>query len=129
MKLVLKYSFFAFLATLTNIGTQYASLSLYDGTFSLYVAMALGTLTGLVVKYTLDKRYIFYFEVRSKVENVSKFILYSFMGIFTTLIFWGTELLFHFSFSGPWAKYAGAITGLTIGYGTKYHLDRRYVFR
>jgi putative flippase GtrA len=128
MTLALKYAFFAALATMVNIGTQYVSLFCYNKKFSLYLAMGFGTLTGLIVKYVLDKKHIFYYEVRTFREDISKFIFYSLMGVFTTLIFWGSELIFNACFKGQMAKYIGAIIGLTIGYITKYRLDKKFVF-
>jgi len=50
------------------------------------------------------------------------------MGIITTLLFWGVELGFDYFFDHHLAKYAGAITGLSLGYLIKYHLDKRFVF-
>ena len=126
--LATKYALFAVVATVTNIATQYCSLVIYSSTFGLYLAMALGTLTGLFVKYVLDKKYIFYHTAKNMQDNFFKFIVYSFMGVFTTVVFWGTELLFHHLFSFEEAKFVGAVVGLTIGYVTKYHLDKKYVF-
>lgn len=124
----IKYVIFALIATGVNIGTQYISLRLYNGPFSLYIAMAAGTGTGLVVKYILDKKYIFYHQTENISDDFGLFLLYSFMGVFTTLIFWGTELLFHHMIPHDWSKYAGAVTGLTIGYITKFILDKHFVF-
>lgn len=128
MTLAIKYLLFAILATGINIGTQYTSLSIYSGQFSLYLAMIWGTLAGLIVKYVLDKKYIFQFQTKDIKEDSIKFVLYSLMGIVTTLIFWGFELTFDAVFSFEQAKYAGAVFGLSIGYMTKYQLDKRYVF-
>jgi len=128
VNIALKYSFFASVATLTNILSQYVSLLIYGGRFSLYIAMAVGTLTGLFVKYVLDKKYIFYFQVDSAAKDTVKFLLYSFMGVFTTLIFWGTELAFDSLFRSEYAKFIGALIGLCFGYWTKFHLDKRFVF-
>ena len=50
------------------------------------------------------------------------------MGIFTTIIFWGTEIAFDVIFKSAGAKYIGAIIGLGIGYIIKYFLDKKYVF-
>ena len=126
--LVMRYTAFAALATGINIATQYVSSSLYTGSLELSVAMGLGTATGLVTKYLLDKRYIF-FDVDNSLRGHSvKFSLYSVMGVLTTLIFWGTELAFE-AFTGErHMRYIGAAIGLTIGYLTKYQLDRRFVF-
>lgn len=127
--LTLKYVLFAGIATLVNISTQYIALSIYGREYSLYLAMAAGTLTGLIIKYLLDKRYIFYYKTENNREDLARFLLYSFMGLFTTLIFWASELSFNYLFYFKEAKYIGAATGLTMGYVTKYFLDRKFVFR
>jgi putative flippase GtrA len=57
MFLVLKYSLFALIATIINLFTQFISLAIYSQNFSLYIAMFFGTLTGLIAKYILDKKY------------------------------------------------------------------------
>ena len=129
MFLVLKYSLFALIATIINLFTQFISLAIYSQNFSLYIAMFLGTITGLIAKYILDKKYIFYYVVKDKKENSQKFILYSIMGVFTTLIFWGFEIGFDYIFDSEIAKYIGAIIGLSIGYITKYFLDKKFVFK
>ena len=55
-------------------------------------------------------------------------MLYSLMGVFTTIIFWGMEIAFDILYADLNAKYIGAIVGLTIGYIIKYFLDKKYVF-
>ena len=129
MFLVLKYSLFALIATIINLFTQFISLAIYSQDFSLYIAIFFGTLTGLIVKYILDKKYIFYYVVKDKKEDSQKFILYSIMGVFTTLIFWGFEIGFDYIFDSEIAKYIGAIIGLSVGYITKYFLDKKFVFK
>lgn len=126
--LVVKYSLFAVISTLVNLLFQYFSFLVYSGFSSLYVAMFFGTLAGLVSKYVLDKKYIFYHTPTDKVDDAKKFTLYSFMGVFTTIIFWGTEITFNTIFESPYAKYMGALIGLMIGYIIKYFLDKKYVF-
>ena len=127
--LTLRYATFAAVATVVNVATQYVSTTLYAGRYELYAAMAVGTLTGLVAKYILDRRWIFHDRPTSLRVHSVKFTLYSLMGVFTTIIFWGTELAFEMLGDASWLRYAGAIVGLTIGYVAKYHLDRRFVFR
>lgn len=129
MQLVIRYTLFAVISTSINVGTQYISFALYSGFLSLYIAMAAGTLAGLVTKYVLDKKFIFFHTCETRREDAQKFFLYSFMGVFTTLIFWGVEITFHHLFEGEWAKYAGAVVGLSMGYYIKYNLDKRYVFK
>ena len=129
MTIAIRYLLFAMLASLVNIASQYASLIIYNGLYGLYMAMGWGTLTGLVVKYLLDKKYMFYFEVQNRREDAQKFIRYSLMGVITTLIFWGFELSFNALFHFEAAKYIGALLGLIIGYIIKYNLDKRFVFQ
>lgn len=126
--IAIKYSLFAVISTLLNLLFQYLSFLVYVGFGSLYVAMFIGTLAGLVSKYVLDKKYIFYHIPKDKKDDAQKFMLYTFMGVFTTVIFWGTEIGFDAFFDNENAKYAGAIIGLGIGYVIKYSLDKKYVF-
>lgn len=126
--LAIKYSLFAIISTAFNLLFQFFSLLIYSETASLYIAMFIGTLAGLVAKYILDKKYIFYHTPKNKSDDTKKFLLYSFMGVFTTIIFWGTEIAFDYFSSNPNAKYLGAVIGLSIGYVIKYFLDKKYVF-
>jgi len=123
-----KYIIFAGISTLFNLLFQYFSFRLYFGFGALFVAMFFGTLAGLIVKYVLDKKFIFYHEVKDKKDDAKKFVLYSLMGVFTTIIFWGTEITFDTLSEEPNAKYIGAVIGLSIGYVIKYFLDKKYVF-
>lgn len=126
--LAIKYATFAAISTLFNLLFQWISFTFYEGFGALYVAMFFGTLAGLVAKYLLDKHYIFYHTPKDRKDDARKFMLYSFMGVFTTIIFWGTEIAFDALFGHPNAKYLGAVIGLSIGYVTKYFLDKRFVF-
>ncbi|MBF0203416.1 MAG: GtrA family protein [Desulfamplus sp.] len=126
--IVIKYTIFAVISTLCNLLFQYLSFAVYSDFAALYVAMFFGTFAGLVAKYILDKKYIFYHIPKDKKDDAKKFALYSLMGIFTTIIFWGTEITFDATFQDPNAKYIGAIIGLSIGYAIKYFLDKMYVF-
>jgi putative flippase GtrA len=124
----LKYGVFATIATLINLSTQELAIRLYSGPFDIYVALLLGTVTGLVSKYTLDKRYIFAYATKSHRHNLNKFLAYTFTGGFTTAVFWGLELGFEYWFGGKIARYTGAVIGLSIGYVVKYRLDKHLVF-
>lgn len=126
--LIAKFIFFAGISTLINILFQYISFLTYSGVAALYIAMLFGTLAGLLTKYILDKKFIFYHEPKDKKDDAKKFALYSLMGVFTTIIFWGTEIAFDTFFQIPNAKYLGAIVGLSIGYVIKYFLDKKFVF-
>ena len=127
--IAIRYIIFAVISTMLNLLFQYISFLLYNGFLSLYLAMFIGTLSGLIIKYILDKKYIFFHKTKTYKENGKKFLLYSLMGIFTTFIFWGFEIGFDYIFSYENAKYIGAIIGLSIGYIVKYFLDKKFVFK
>lgn len=48
------------------------------------------------------------------------------MGVLTTVIFWGTEMVFFYSFDFVAAQYVGGAIGLMDGYCIKYILDKKY---
>lgn len=127
--LIFRYSLFAIIAMISNIYTQRIILGLYEANYFFFVlAIFLGTLTGLIVKYYLDKNWIFYDLNRNFNENYQKFLLYTTMGIGSTLIFWGFETIFWIVWKTNLMRELGAIIGLTIGYIFKFMLDRKYVF-
>jgi len=126
--IAIKYVTFAAISTVVNLFFQWLSFIVYAGFGSLYLAMVVGTLAGLIVKYIFDKKWIFYHTPKDKKDDVKKFILYSSMGVFTTIIFWGTEMVFYYLVFFPNAKYVGAVVGLSIGYFVKYFLDKKFVF-
>ena len=128
-RLVTWYSIFAGLSIATNIGAQIASMAIYSGNFAIALSMVVGTGAGLVVKYILDKRFIFKHQTKSAAHEARTFGLYTLMGGVTTLVFWATEYLFHIAFGTDTLRYVGGIIGLIIGYVIKYELDKRYVFR
>jgi putative flippase GtrA len=128
-KLAINYAIFALIATAANIGAQDLVIRTYSGAFGILGSVAVGTGVGLVVKYILDKRYIFRFRARSVSHDTKTFALYTVMGLATTVIFWGFEFGFHHIFETKEMRYLGGVIGLAIGYLTKYHLDKRYVFR
>ena len=125
--LIVRYAGFAVLATLANLVAQRFVLWLDDGWFVL--AVLIGTAIGLVLKYALDKRWIFYDALRSTREEGQKFTLYTVTGIGTTLVFWGIETAFWVIWNTHMMREVGAVIGLTIGYVVKFYLDRRFVFK
>lgn len=128
-KLAINYAIFALIATIANISAQDIVIRTYSGTFDILASVVVGTGVGLVVKYILDKRYIFRFRARSVAHDTQTFALYTVIGLATTVVFWGFEFGFYHIFETKEMRYLGGIIGLTIGYLTKYHLDKRYVFR
>lgn len=129
MKTAFIYALLALVAMSANIAAQDILVRLYAGYFSVPLAVALGTGVGLVVKYILDKRYIFMFSARDVRHDTKTFALYALMGVATTSIFWGLEFGFHHVFGNKEMRYVGAVLGLVVGYVSKYYLDKKYVFR
>lgn len=126
--LAIKYSFFAVISIGVNLSVQYYLNFIYTDKYQFYVSLLLGTLAGLIVKYVLDKKYIFYYAAANLKADFSKFIVYFLMGVVTTLVFWGTEMFFHFFIDFQNAKYLGGLLGLSVGYFIKYNLDKKFVF-
>ncbi len=122
------YAVFAAIATAANIGAQEIALRVLSLHYELYLAMLAGTAVGLFVKYALDKRYIFEFETIGPRHEGEVFVKYTIVGGLITIVFWGFELAFDWYFGTTFMRNIGAVTGLAIGYLTKYRLDKRYVF-
>lgn len=122
------YGAFCVLAIVVNLGAQRIIFRLGDGPLIFALAIFVGTGAGLVVKYLLDKRWIFHDQTQGAAAQGRQFGLYTAMGIVTTAIFWGTETAFWMIWQTEFMRETGAVIGLTIGYVTKYWLDRRYVF-
>ena len=127
--LVLRYTAFAIIATAANLGAQRIVLQLGDTGGHFALAVAAGTMVGLVTKYLLDKRWIFLDLETGMKTHSRKFSLYTAMGIVTTAIFWGTETAFWLVWQTDLMRELGAVLGLSVGYVVKYNLDRRFVFR
>jgi putative flippase GtrA len=126
--LILRYTVFAVIATLANLATQRLVLIQGDSAPWFAAAVAAGTLVGLVVKYVLDKRWIFADTSTGMKAHGRKFTLYTAMGLVTTAIFWGTETAFWWIWQTDAMRELGAVLGLSVGYVVKYNLDRRFVF-
>jgi putative flippase GtrA len=131
--LILRYAGFAVIAVVANLAVQrlvlWGTAAAEVGGGHFIAALGAGTLVGLVVKYLLDKRWIFHDRTTGARAQGAQFALYSLMGVATTAIFWATETAFWLIWQTDLAREAGAVLGLTVGYITKYALDRRFVFR
>jgi len=124
----IRYVAFAIVAGLTNIGAQ----EIFVRAMPLAPIMASilsGTILGFIVKYLLEKRWVFLDEYGGHVAEARKIVLYGILGAGTTGLFWVTELGFWYSVHTVEAKYIGAAIGLALGNWIKYHLSKRYVFR
>lgn len=126
--LTVRYAAFAIVATSGNLATQRLVMQVAEPALAFQLAVLAGTLVGLVIKYALDKRWIFADPSQGMAAHGRRFSLYALMGVVTTAIFWGTETLFWFTWQTHLARETGAILGLSVGYVAKYQLDRRYVF-
>lgn len=126
------YALFGVLAAVANLGSQgmvHAVLPPNSPSdLAYWYALAVGTGVGLVVKYLLDKRYIFRDFSTGLAAHGRRFSLYSLMGVVTTLIFWGFQTVFFLMCGSDAMLYLGGAIGLAIGYWIKYRLDRRFVF-
>jgi len=120
-KLAIKYALFAAISTIGNLVTQQLCLMFFDylvflksfenvsilGLFNLNLvlmaAICMGTLVGLIIKYILDKKYIFNYKqkVNPKIPEIHHVFLY---GVFTTAIFWSFELIFDSIFNHQYAN-------------------------
>tara|TARA_R110001592_G_scaffold294596_1_gene564426 strand:- start:156 stop:560 length:405 start_codon:yes stop_codon:yes gene_type:complete len=128
MSLLFLYSLFAIIAIAANVLSQEIALLFYRGAHELVIAIPIGTAVGLVVKFVLDRKYIFMADTVPLSKDGRQFIAYTATGLLTTLLFWGSEIGFELLFGSREARYVGAILGLSCGYILKYQLDRRFVF-
>jgi len=128
MSLPLSYCLFAIIATAANLLSQEFALFFYRGSHELLIAIPVGTAIGLIVKFLLDRKYIFKADTVPLSKEGRQFIAYAATGVLTTLLFWGAEIGFELLFASREARYLGAVLGLSCGYYLKYQLDRRFVF-
>jgi hypothetical protein len=122
------YATFAFVAIAGNISSQDITLRIYRGPYDVPASILVGTIVGLIIKYSLDKRFVFHCSTNHVQEDAFLFVTYSAMGLFTTAIFWGIELGFDALFDSHSMRYLGGIVGLSCGYALKYRLDSQFVF-
>ena len=129
MRLTIVYTIIALIATAANLCAQELTVRAWHGAFQIEISVFIGTGVGLIVKYVLDKIFIFRFRAANALHDLQTFIVYTAMGVVTTLLFWGFEFGFNASFQDKNMRYLGALIGLGFGYWAKYHLDKRFVFR
>jgi putative flippase GtrA len=129
MRLAIVYAIIALIATAANLGAQALSVRVWTGLWHIEISVLVGTAVGLVLKYVLDKIFIFRFKADDALHDLQTFILYTGMGVVTTLLFWGFEFGFYQAFQDKSLRYLGGLIGLVLGYWAKYYLDKRFVFR
>jgi len=117
--IAIKYSIYFVIAILINLLFQYLLDLFLKGVFQVYISIAAGIKAGLFIKYFRDKKYIFSFQIITFKTDFLMFVLFSVMGIATTIIFWGTELVFFFYLSFCSAKHIGGLPGFSVAYYIK----------
>jgi putative flippase GtrA len=115
------------ISSLLNLASQEAVVRLVP-LAPLMASVLTGTMVGFLVKYLLDKRWIFLDSFADPAAELGKITVYGIVSIGTTLLFWASELGFWYLWQTIEAKYLGAALGLSIGNWIKYLLDKRYVF-
>jgi putative flippase GtrA len=123
-----RYVLFAIVATLANLITQEAVIRVAPVT-PLALSILMGTAAGFILKYMLDKRWVFEDDYGGHRQELQKITLYGAFSVLTTLVFWGFEVAFWMIWQTDLAKYTGAVLGLAIGYAAKFFLDRTFVFK
>ncbi len=126
--LLLRYTAFGVIATVANLAMQRMVLAFGNSSALFVIAVGSGTIVGLIIKYLLDKRWIFQDNSTGMKAHSQKFMLYTLMGLLTTAIFWGTETAFWLIWKTDLMRETGAVIGLGVGYIVKYNLDRKFVF-
>ena len=126
MRLIGLYVLFAVIATVANLAAQRAVFAIWSLPYTLIIALGVGTLVGLFVKYVLDKNWIFVEAIEE--SDVKRFARYGVTGGITTTLFWGAESLAWILTESHPVREICAVMALAVGYWVKFHLDRRYVF-
>lgn len=124
----IRYVVFAGIATLANLATQEAVVRVAPLS-PLALSIVMGTATGFILKYLLDKKWVFDDGYSGHRRELQKITLYGVFSVFTTLVFWSFEVAFWVIWRTDFAKYTGAVIGLAIGYAAKFVLDRAFVFK
>lgn len=125
--LILRYVAFCLFSMIANLGLQFLAFQCLGLGF--WVALTIGTTGGLVLKYMLDRNYIFAARGVGFGADISRFSLYSLLGLITTAVFWLTEWLGYQYLPFNYGRYLGGALGLVLGYALKYWMDQRWVFR
>ena len=98
-------------------------------TLSFWSSYALGLFVGFVLKYLLDKKYVFNDSYENRGAETRKAGLYAIMSILCTILSIGVTGSFKIVFGVQLAKRVGWFLGLILGYTAKFFLDKKYVFK
>lgn len=122
-----RYFLFCLLAIVANLGLQAIAHEILHTPD--WFSIGIGTAGGLILKYILDKKFIFFAEKTTAVRDFTRFIIYTLFGLLTTLLFWSVEWAFIKLWAHQSSRYWGGVIGLSLGYFIKYKLDRKWVFK
>ena len=122
-----RYFLFCLLAIVANLGLQAIAHEILRTPD--WFSIGIGTAGGLILKYILDKKFIFFAEKTTAVRDFTRFIIYTLFGLLTTLLFWSVEWAFIKLWAHQSSRYWGGVIGLSLGYFIKYKLDRKWVFK
>jgi putative flippase GtrA len=125
--ILVRYVLFAIIAGVVNLLTQGIVFGVAT-VQPLASSMLAGTAAGFIVKYFLDKHWIFFDDCAGATQEIRKIVLYGSFSVAMTLVFWGCEIAFLEIGGTQFAKYTGAVIGLSIGNFAKYLLDRTFTF-
>ena len=126
-KIFWRYLLFCLLAIVANLGIQAIAHEILHTAD--WFSIGIGTAAGLVLKYILDKKFIFFAEKTTAVRDFTRFVIYTLFGLLTTLLFWSVEWTFIKLWAHQSSRYWGGVIGLSLGYYIKYQLDRKWVFK
>lgn len=124
----LRYAISAVVSVVANLVAQQITVVGVSAA-PLMVSIIVGTIVGFAVKYLMDKTWTFREAYTTHKAEAHRVTLSGLFSVLTTLIFWAFELGFYAIWQTDFAKYTGAVLGLSIGYIIKFWLDRRHVFR
>lgn len=125
MRLFFTYVVCVAIASGVNLAMQELSMWFWP---QILLALLVGTVGGLLTKYVLVKKYTFAFKAQDHKHEARTFLLYSFLGVFATLTFWGIELGFHYYLEFEGSRQVGAVIGLVVASYIKFLMDRDLVF-
>lgn len=135
--MLIRYLIFAAIAIALNMLVFSAAKFILEQLFNYpdfaviikYTAKLMGIASGFMLKYILDKKYVFNDSKGTLQEEAQKVGIYGLLSIFTTLLLFviseGVERIIDWKYE----VYAGWLIGLIIGYLLKYFLDKRFVFK
>jgi len=122
------YVFFAVFSPAINILAQMVAIHLYKGLFAVGFSIFVAAAAGLPLRRLLEKRYISNFVSDGLAHDGGLILISSFMGVFTTGVFWILGFSVHLVSANYSMRYFGGFVDLASGYCVKYRLNKESVF-